>query len=143
MDWLKITTGIILDIMMPKRDGLEVLKALRAQGVTTPVLFLTAKSEIADRIQGLDIGADDYLTKPFAMGELLARIRAMTRRKDAFQPQVLTLGNVTLDRGTFELKGPAGGHSAGQQRISNVRDAYAGRRPRHFRRAVYRAYLGL
>lgn len=67
--------GIILDIMMPKRDGLEVLKELRGQGVTTPVLFLTAKSEIADRIQGLDIGADDYLTKPFAMGELLARVR--------------------------------------------------------------------
>lgn len=99
--------GIILDIMMPKRDGLEVLKELRGQGVTTPVLFLTAKSEIADRIQGLDIGADDYLTKPFAMGELLARVRAMTRRRDAFQPQVLTLGNVTLDRGTFELKSPA------------------------------------
>ena len=77
--------GIILDIMMPKRDGLEVLKELRGQGVTTPVLFLTAKSEIADRIQGLDIGADDYLTKPFAMGELLARVRAMTRRRDAFQ----------------------------------------------------------
>ena len=99
--------GIILDIMMPKRDGLEVLKELRGQGVTTPVLFLTAKSEIADRIQGLDIGADDYLTKPFAMGELLARVRAMTRRRDAFQPQVLTLGNMTLDRGTFELKSPA------------------------------------
>ena len=99
--------GIILDIMMPRRDGLEVLKELRAQGVTTPVLFLTAKSEISDRIQGLDIGADDYLTKPFAMGELLARVRAMTRRKDVFQPQVLSLGHVRVDRGNLELKGPA------------------------------------
>lgn len=99
--------GIILDIMMPKRDGLEVLKALRAQGVTTPVLFLTAKGEVNDRIEGLDIGADDYLTKPFAMGELLARLRAMTRRKDAFQPAVLRLGNIELDRSSFELRGPS------------------------------------
>lgn len=67
----------------------------------------------------------------------------MTRRKDAFQPQVLTLGNVTLDRGTFELKGPAAAIRLGSKEFQNVRDAYAGRRPRHFRRAVYRAYLGL
>ena len=71
--------GIILDIMMPKKNGLEVLKELRAQGVSTPVLILTAKAEVDDRILGLDMGADDYLTKPFSMGELLARIRVMER----------------------------------------------------------------
>ena len=98
--------GLILDIMMPKLDGLAVLSALRKQGVTTPALFLTAKGEVGDRIQGLDIGADDYLTKPFAMGELLARLRAMTRRKDAFMPPVLSMGNIALDRAAFELRGP-------------------------------------
>ena len=99
--------GLILDIMMPKRDGLAVLKALRAQGVTTPALFLTAKGEVSERIEGLDIGADDYLTKPFAMGELLARLRAMTRRRDVYQPTVLRLGNIALDRSTFELSSPS------------------------------------
>ena len=73
--------GIILDIMMPKMNGLEVLKALREEGCRTPVLLLTAKSEVEDRIQGLDLGADDYLPKPFDTGELLARIRAMLRRR--------------------------------------------------------------
>lgn len=95
--------GIILDIMMPKRDGLSVLRELRAQGVGTPVLLLTAKSQVEDRIQGLDTGADDYLVKPFAMGELLARIRAMTRRKGEFSPNTLTYGGLTLDRESFEL----------------------------------------
>ena len=71
--------GIILDIMMPGMEGTEVLKHLREKNISTPVLFLTAKSEIDDRIKGLDLGADDYLTKPFDMRELLARIRAMTR----------------------------------------------------------------
>ena len=73
--------GIILDIMMPKKNGIEVLTELRKNGVDTPVLILTAKGEVDDKILGLDSGADDYLTKPFAMGELLARIRALTRRK--------------------------------------------------------------
>ena len=95
--------GIILDIMMPKMNGLDVLKELRAQGISTPVLMLTAKAEVDDRILGLDLGADDYLTKPFSMGELLARIRAVTRRKSEFSPNVLTSGNVTLNRETFEL----------------------------------------
>ena len=95
--------GIILDIMMPKMSGLEVLEELRKNGVSTPVLILTAKAQIEDRIIGLDKGADDYLTKPFAMGELLARIRAMTRRKAEFTPNLLTLGNLTLNRETFEL----------------------------------------
>ena len=95
--------GIILDIMMPKKSGLEVLEELRKNGVSTPVLILTAKAQIEDRITGLDKGADDYLTKPFAMGELLARIRAMTRRKAEFTPNLLTLGNLTLNRESFEL----------------------------------------
>lgn len=95
---------IILDIMMPIIDGVEVLKELRNHKIETPVLLLTAKSEIDDRILGLDSGADDYLTKPFAMGELLARIRAVTRRKNKQVSNVLSFGNVCLDRETFELK---------------------------------------
>ena len=95
--------GIILDIMMPKMSGLEVLKRLRAAGNNTPVLLLTAKTEIEDRIEGLDLGADDYLPKPFAMGELLARIRAMLRRRDNFTPDVLTYGNISLNTATYEL----------------------------------------
>lgn len=95
--------GIILDLMMPKMDGLTVLENLREKGVSTPVLILTAKAEIEDRITGLDAGADDYLTKPFAMGELLARIRALTRRKSEFSPNLLSIGNITLNRETFEL----------------------------------------
>ena len=95
--------AIILDIMMPKKSGLEVLKELRANGDNTPVLLLTAKTEIEDRIEGLDLGADDYLPKPFAMGELLARIRAMLRRKDTFTPNTLTMGNVSLNMATYEL----------------------------------------
>lgn len=95
--------GIILDIMMPGMDGLEVLRSLRARGISTPVLLLTARSELDDKITGLDAGADDYLSKPFAMGELLARIRAMTRRRDSFTPNNLTCGDLTLDCASFEL----------------------------------------
>ena len=95
--------GIILDIMMPRMSGLEVLKKLRASGDNTPVLLLTAKTEIEDRIEGLDLGADDYLPKPFAMGELLARIRAMLRRRENFTPDVLTYGNISLNTATYEL----------------------------------------
>lgn len=95
--------GIILDIMMPKKSGLEVLKELRSRGDNTPVLLLTAKSEIEDRIEGLDLGADDYLPKPFAMGELLARIRAMLRRKETYTPNTLAMGNVSLNMSTYEL----------------------------------------
>lgn len=101
--------GIILDIMMPKKDGLEVLHALRQEGIKTPILLLTAKSEIEDRIQGLDMGADDYLSKPFAMGELLARVRAMLRRREAFTPNILKCGNVSLNLHSYELWG--GGYS--------------------------------
>ncbi len=95
--------GIILDIMMPKKNGIEVLSELRKQNVSTPILMLTAKAELEDVILGLDAGADDYLTKPFQMGELLARVRALTRRKSEFSPNVLSFGNITLNRETFEL----------------------------------------
>ena len=98
--------GIILDIMMPGMDGMEVLKNLRSKGISTPVLFLTAKTEVDDRIKGLDLGADDYLPKPFDMGELLARVRAMLRRKEEYAPSNLTCGNLSLDRVSFELTTP-------------------------------------
>ena len=95
--------GAILDIMMPKMDGLSVLKKLRAQGSGLPVLLLTARSEIDDRVLGLDSGADDYLAKPFAAKELLARIRAMTRRQTGLTDSVLRCGKLRLDRASFEL----------------------------------------
>ena len=100
--------GIILDIMMPYRSGLEVLKMLRREGRRTPVLLLTARSEVEDRITGLDSGADDYLPKPFDMGELLDRVRAMLRRKENYTLSVLTFGNISLDSRSFELKGKEG-----------------------------------
>ena len=98
--------GIILDVMMPKKSGLEVLKTLRSEGNRTPVLLLTARSEVEDRIEGLDLGADDYLPKPFVMGELLARIRAMLRRREDFTPDILTCGNISLNMSSFELSTP-------------------------------------
>lgn len=94
---------LVLDIMMPKLSGLEVLEKLRKDGIYTPVLMLTAKAEIEDRILGLDKGADDYLSKPFAMGELLARIRAMTRRKSEFTPNLIEVGNISLNKENYEL----------------------------------------
>ena len=93
--------GVILDVMMPKRSGLSVLRQLREEGSSVPILLLTARAEIDDRIEGLDAGADDYLTKPFAMGELLARIRAMLRRREDFQPDDLRFGNLQLNRRRF------------------------------------------
>lgn len=89
--------GIILDIMMPGRDGLSVLCALRKSGCKTPVLLLTAKTQVDERIRGLDAGADDYLSKPFDMGELLARVRAMLRRREEFHPDLLTFGDLSLN----------------------------------------------
>lgn len=94
---------IILDIMLPDIDGLEVLRRLRAAGIKTPILLLTAKSDPADRILGLDRGADDYLPKPFVVGELLARIRALTRRSSALETPELTFGDLLLDRVSFKL----------------------------------------
>lgn len=101
--------GIILDIMMPKRSGLEVLQRLRAEGCRTPILLLTARAEVEDQIQGLDLGADDYLPKPFSMELLLARVRAMLRRREEYTPNVLRRGNISLNQQTYELSG--GGQS--------------------------------
>ena len=99
--------GVILDIMMPKMDGVTVLKAIRSQGNPVPVLMLTAKAEVDDKVLGLDSGADDYLTKPFDTKELLARIRAMTRGRHSVDAS-LTMGNITLNRSNFELSSPTG-----------------------------------
>ena len=95
--------GVILDIMMPKVDGLTVLRKVREKGNLIPILLLTAKSEVDDKVEGLDAGAHDYLTKPFHSKELLARIRAITRTQAAQTTSKLTFGNVTLDQATFEL----------------------------------------
>ena len=100
--------GVILDIMMPKVDGITVLKTIRSNGNRIPVLMLTAKAEVDDKVLGLDSGANDYLTKPFHTQELLARIRAMTRTQTAQTDSRLQMGNVTLDCATFELSTPAG-----------------------------------
>lgn len=100
--------GIILDIMMPKKDGLTVLKEIRKKGSKIPVLLLTAKGEVDDKVEGLDAGANDYLTKPFHAKELLARLRAMTRVQMESEDSQLKAGNVTLDRATFELTTPKG-----------------------------------
>lgn len=105
LDYLEMDNydGVILDIMMPKVDGLTVLKKVREKGNLIPILLLTAKSEVDDKVEGLDAGANDYLTKPFHSKELLARIRAITRMQTAQTNSKLVMGNVTLDRATFEL----------------------------------------
>ena len=100
--------AVILDIMMPKLDGLSVLRMLRERGSQIPVLLLTAKSEVEDKVTGLDSGANDYLTKPFATAELLARIRAMTRTQSAQTDSRMSFGNITLDQTTYELSSPSG-----------------------------------
>ena len=100
--------GVILDVMMPKLDGFQVLRRMRARGDTTPVLLLTARSEIDDRVAGLDSGANDYLTKPFDMKELLARIRAMTRVLAVQPDKTIALGSVRLDCASYDLAGPGG-----------------------------------
>lgn len=94
---------ILLDIMLPKMNGLDVLKSLRDNGISTPVMLLTARSEVNDKIKGLDCGADDYLTKPFNKGELLARVRALTRRKGEIPSNELKFGDITLNQSTYEL----------------------------------------
>ncbi len=102
----------ILDIMMPVKDGIEALKEIRSGGDYTPALFLTAKAEIEDRVAGLDAGADDYLTKPFAMAELIARIQSMTRRSREYDSQELRIGHVILDLKELEL------HNASSVRLA-------------------------
>ncbi len=95
--------GLIFDIMMPIMDGIEVLKRLRASGIKTPALFLSAKVEVYQKIEGLDAGADDYLPKPFSTEELLARVRAMLRRRESFMPDLAEFSGVSLNRSTYEL----------------------------------------
>lgn len=102
--------GVILDIMMPKKDGITVLREMRERGDMTPVLLLTAKSEIDDKVLGLDAGANDYLTKPFDSKELLARLRAMLRVQHTQTSSALAYGNVTLDTATCTLASPAGSY---------------------------------
>jgi DNA-binding response OmpR family regulator len=103
LDYLEtgLYDGAILDIMMPKMDGVSVLKEIRKKGMDVPVILLTAKSEIDDKVEGLDAGADDYLTKPFAMKELLARLRSITRRQGEVTDNVIEFSNLKLDRSTF------------------------------------------
>lgn len=98
----------ILDVMMPKMDGLTVLRRIREKGNTIPVLVLTARAEVDDRVEGLDCGADDYLTKPFAAKELLARLRSITRRQADTPGNVISAGNLSLDRARYELSSPSG-----------------------------------
>lgn len=100
--------GILLDVMLPKKDGYTLVQELRAKGADTPVLFLTARDSVADRVRGLDLGGDDYLVKPFDFDELLARIRAMTRTQTVQPDAQFQLGNVTLNRATFVLSSPTG-----------------------------------
>lgn len=99
---------VIMDIMMPKQDGISALREIRSKGNSVPVLMLTAKAEIDDKVEGLDSGANDYLTKPFATKELLARIRVLTRQPQSAGDNILKFGNLTLDRGSFELSSPKG-----------------------------------
>lgn len=94
---------ILLDLMMPKKNGLDVLKDLRLQGINTPVLVLSAKGEVSDKIKGLDLGADDYLSKPFSMAEMIARIRAITRRQVESFSTHISFNDLVLNRSTYEL----------------------------------------
>ena len=95
--------GVILDWMMPRTDGVEALKQMRAEGIKTPCLLLTARDAVEDRVTGLDAGADDYLPKPFNAQELLARVRAMLRRREAYVPDVIVFEDLSLDKSTGEL----------------------------------------
>lgn len=95
---------IILDIMMPKLSGYDALKKIRENKISTPILMLSAKSEVSDKVDGLNFGADDYLTKPFSADELIARIKALTRRKGEYVGDVLVYGDLTLDKDTFVLR---------------------------------------
>ncbi len=96
----------VLDIMMPGMDGIQVLRQLRSEHFDIPILLLTARSEIEDRVEGLNAGADDYLPKPFAISELIARVKALSRRVSPYTPSVLSVGKTTLDCNTFELSSP-------------------------------------
>lgn len=106
--------GLVLDIMMPGMDGIQVIQTLRRSGITTPALFLTARTEVSQRVEGLDAGADDYLPKPFSTAELLARVRAMLRRREQFTPDLLTFEDLTLNCSAYEL-----GSAHGVLRLTN------------------------
>lgn len=120
--------AVILDIMMPKMDGLTVLKKLRKRGSRIPVLMLTAKAEVDDKVLGLDSGANDYLTKPFDTRELLARLRAMTRNQNVTDTK-LVFGNISLDRATFELSSPTGSYRLANREFQMMEMLM--RNPRH------------
>ena len=106
--------ALVLDIMMPEMDGIELLTAVRKSGIKTPALFLTAKGEIEDRVAGLDAGADDYLPKPFATSEFLARVRALVRRSTTYVPAAIGFGSVELDCNRYILR-----TSGGELRLNN------------------------
>ena len=108
---------VVLDIMMPGMSGLEVLAEMRKSSIKTPVLLLTAKAEVEDRIAGLDAGADDYLPKPFATGELIARVRALGRRSESYSDTVKEVGNLLLDGNRFEMR-------SGEKRVSLTNKEY-------------------
>lgn len=95
---------VILDVMLPEMDGFKVLKAMRKDRINTPVLILTAKADIDDKVEGLDLGADDYMTKPFHIRELLARVRAMSRRKGEVELEELTFGDLSLNKMKSQIK---------------------------------------
>lgn len=100
--------GIILDVMMPGMDGIDVIRWLRARDIAAPVMVLTAKTQMGDRIEGYDAGADDYMSKPFHSDELLARVRALVRRRPTYRPDTLSFGDLTLDAGDHTASGPKG-----------------------------------
>lgn len=100
--------AVILDIMMPKVDGITALKTVRENGIDVPIIMLTAKSEVDDKVLGLDSGANDYLTKPFSAKELLARLRVLTREKSVSNTSIINVGNISLDTTTFEMSSPSG-----------------------------------
>ena len=106
--------ALVLDIMMPGMDGIEVLTRARAGGITAPALFLTAKGEVEDRVAGFDAGADDYLPKPFATSEFLARVRALVRRSGTYAPSVLSFGGAELDCNQYLLRA-----NGGEVRLNN------------------------
>lgn len=108
---------VVLDIMMPGMSGLEVLSLMRENKINTPVLMLTAKSEIEDKVAGLEAGADDYLAKPFASTELIARVKALGRRSEVYSDSVRTLGNISLDGNRYELR-------SGDQTVSLTNKEY-------------------
>ncbi len=112
--------GAILDVMMPVLDGVSVLSAARREGNATPILLLTAKSQVDDKIAGLDAGANDYLTKPFDMRELLARLRVLTRRENAQNSSLISFGNVTLNTASFVLSAPGGSYPLGNKEYQTM-----------------------